>query len=159
MPNAISPRLRDPITSYTHPVHKDDPVTPQEHRHRSSGFLCSTNMVQVPPRSDKQVGTLPIPKNCSEGISIHNTSYRRWATLPISLWSVSIICLSSLSTIMGDGGPPPFWTLWTTQSYRRQDRSAKLGIDLIPTPLEGSPGRYGQVLVNTTTSNRQVLLH
>ena len=116
-------------------------------------------MAQVPPRSDQQAGTLPVPRNCSEGKSIHNTCYRRRATLPISLWSVAVICLSSLSTIMGGGGPPPFRTLWTTQLYRRQDKPTKLGIDLIPTPLERSPGRFGKISVNTATSNGQVLLH
>ena len=141
------------------PVDRDDPVTPQEHLHRSSGFLCSTDVAQVSPRSDKQAGTLPVPRNCREGISIHNTCYRRRATLPISLWSLAVIYLSSLSTIMGGGGPPPFQTLWTTQLHRRQDKCTKLGIDLIPTPLERSLGRFGQVSVNTTTSNGQVLLH
>ena len=138
---------------------RDDPETPQEHRHLFLGFLYSTNVAQLSSRSNKQAGMLPVPGNCSEGISIHNTSYRRRVTLPISLWSVFVICLSSLSTIMGGGGPPPFQTLWTTQSHRRQDTSAKLGTDLVPTTLERSPGRYGQVLVNTTTSNGQVLLH
>ena len=73
--------------------------------------------------------------------------------------TIFVICLSSLSTIMGGGGPPPFWTLCTTQSHRRQDRSIKLGTNLIPTPLGSSPGRFGQVSVNTTISNGQVLLH
>ena len=120
--------------------------------------MANIDVAQVPPRSDKHGGTLPVPRNYSEGIPIHDTSYWCQATLPISLWSIFVICLSSLSTIMGGGGPPPFWTLWTTQLHRRQDRSAKLGTNPSQTSLERSPRRYGQVSVNTATSNGQVLL-